>query len=148
MTRNLLLLVHLTSVSAWLGANILQFVVAPRLRRAGSAPALAWSETARFLGQRYYNVVGIVLGISGVLLVLEGDWRWRGFVFVGFGMIAIGATLGIAVFEPLLKKEASAIEAGDTAELATIRHNITSVATLDTVLLLVTMLVMIDKWMA
>ena len=148
MTRNLLVLVHLTSVAAWLGANILQFIVAPRLRRAGSAAALAWSETARFLGQRYYNVVGAVLGISGVLLVIDGDWQWRGFVFVGIGMIIVGATLGIAVFEPLLKKEAAAIEGGDAAELTTIRHNITSVATLDTMLLLITMLAMIDKWMA
>ena len=148
MTRNLLVLVHLTSVAAWLGANILQFIVAPRLRRAGSAAALAWSETARFLGQRYYNVVGAALGISGVLLVINGDWQWRGFVFVGIGMIIVGATLGIAVFEPLLKKEAAAIEGGDAAELTTIRHNITSVATLDTVLLLITMLAMIDKWMA
>ena len=148
MTRTLLVLVHLTSVAAWLGANISQFIVAPRLRRAGSAAALAWSETARFLGQRYYNVVGAVLGISGVLLVIDGDWQWRGFVFVGIGMIIVGATLGIAVFEPLLKKEAAAIEGGDAAELTTIRHNITSVATLDTVLLLITMLAMIDKWMA
>ncbi len=136
------------AVAAWLGANILQFVIAPRLRRAGSAAAFTWSEIARFLGQRYYNLVGIVLGASGVLLVLDGDWRWRGFVFVGIATIVVGAILGIALFEPLLKKEAAAIEAGNTAELTRIRHNITSVATLDTVLLLITMLAMIDRWMA
>ena len=148
MTRNLLLLVHIAAVAAWLGANLTQFVVAPRLRRAGSAEALAWSNAARFLGQRYYNVAGIVVGASGVLLVLDGDWHWRGFVLVGIAMIGIGATLGIAVFEPLLKKEAAAIEACDVTKLTTTRHSITSVATLDTVLLLITMLAMIDKWMA
>lgn len=50
MTRNLLLLAHIAAVAAWLGANFTQFVVAPRLRRVGTAPARAWSETARFLG--------------------------------------------------------------------------------------------------
>lgn len=41
-----------------------------------------------------------------------------------------------------------AIDAGDAAEVVTVRHNLTSVAVLDTTLLLVTMLAMIDKWMA
>ena len=35
MTRNLLLLAHIASVAAWLGANILQLVVGPRLRARG-----------------------------------------------------------------------------------------------------------------
>lgn len=77
MTRNLLLLLHISSVAAWFGANIIQFVVAPRLRRAGTAEARAWSDAARFLGQRYYNVIGGFVGISGVLLVLDGDRRRR-----------------------------------------------------------------------
>jgi hypothetical protein len=146
MTRNLLLLVHLAAVAAWLGANFVQFVVAPRLRRAGPPTARHWVETTRFLGQRYYNVAGILVGVSGVLLVLHGHWRWQGFVFVGIAMVLIGATLGIAVFEPLLRKEAAAIDAGDEQEVARLRHSFMSIASLDTFLLLITMLAMIDKW--
>lgn len=148
MTRNLLLLVHISAVAAWLGANLTQFMVAPRLRRSGTAEARAWSDTARFLGQRYYSVAGVIVGITGVLLVLHGHWRWQGFVVVGIATVIIGATLGIAVFDPLLRKEAAALDAGDTATVAKLQHNITSVATLDTFLILITMLAMIDRWMA
>ena len=146
MTRNLLLLVHIASVAAWLGANFVQLVLAPRLRRQGKDEAIAWSEGARFLGQRYYNVAGVIVGVSGVLLVLEGDWRWRGFVLVGIATVVIGATLGIAAFDPLLRREAAALHLGDDATVARIRHNLTSLAALDTTLLLVAMLAMIDRW--
>ena len=50
MTRNLLLLAHITSVAAWLGANILQLVVGPRLRARGGEVARQWAETGEFLG--------------------------------------------------------------------------------------------------
>jgi hypothetical protein len=146
MTRNLLLLLHLAAVAAWLGANFTQFVVAPRLRRYGAPTDRHWSETSRFLGQRYYNVVGVVVAVSGVALVLHGHWHWRGFVLVGIATVVIGAALGIAVFEGLLKREAAELDAGDLPTVARIRHNFTAVAVLDTLLVLVTMLAMIDKW--
>ncbi len=148
MTRNLLLLVHITAVAAWLGANFVQFVLAPRFRRHGPAEAKAWSEAARFLGRRYYNVAGVLVGASGVFLVLDGDWGWHGFVLVGIVTVVVGATLGVAVFEPLLKGEAAALERGDDAAAARAQHNVASVAFLDTALLLVTVLAMIDKWRA
>jgi hypothetical protein len=148
MTRNLLLLVHLAAVAAWLGANLVQFVVAPRFRRRGTVEARAWSDTARFLGRRYYNVAGVLVGASGVLLVLDGDWGWHGFVLVGIAMVVIGATLGVAVFDPLLRQEASALERGDDEAAARAQHDVVSVALLDTALLLVTMLAMIDRWHA
>ena len=148
MTRNLLLLVHITAVAAWLGANFVQFVLAPRFRRRGAAEAKAWSEAARFMGRRYYNVAGVLVGASGVFLVLDGDWGWHGFVLVGIATVVIGATLGVAVFEPLLGQEAAALERGDTPAVARAQHNVVSVAFLDTALLLVTTLAMIDKWKA
>lgn len=146
MTRNLLLLVHLASVAAWLGANLVQLVVAPRLRRVGTDEARAWSQTARFLGRRYYNVAGGVVGLSGVLLVLDGNWHWRGFVLVGIATVVIGAVLGIAVFDGQLRREDQALGAGDRARATRAQHVITSVALLDTFLLLLTMLAMIDRW--
>jgi len=147
MAHNLLLLLHLTAVAAWLGANFIQFVVGPRLRRLGPPTDRHWTETSQFLGRRYYNVAGVLVGASGVLLVLHGHWHWQGFVIVGIVTVAIGATLGVAVFEPILKQELRALADGDEAGAAKARHNFTSVAVLDTVLLLITMLAMIDRWM-
>jgi hypothetical protein len=146
MTRNLLLLLHLAAVAAWLGANFVQFAVAPRIRRAGIAEARAWSQAARFLGQRYYNVAGVVVALTGIGLVQDGDWRWRGFVLVGIAMVVIGATLGIAVFDRQLRAEDEALAAGDTVAATKAQRTITAVAMVDTVLLVVTMLAMIDHW--
>jgi hypothetical protein len=146
MTRNLLLLAHIASVAAWLGANFVQFVVAPRFRRAGGDTAQRWTDTAQFLGQRYYNVVGVLVAVTGVALVLHGEWHWQGFVLIGIAMVVIGGVTGVAILEPLLKRETAARSAGDEAAVARIQHNFNAVAALDTLLVLVTMLAMIDRW--
>lgn len=148
MVRNVLLLVHIAAVAAWLGANAVQFVVGPRMRRRGPAVAAAWSDTALFLGRRYYNVAGAVVALSGVGLVLHGHWGWHGFVLVGIAAVAIGAGLGILAFEPRLRRELAAIESGDEVGARRLQHDITSIAVLDTAVVLVTMLAMIDRWMA
>ena len=148
MTRNLLLLVHIAAVAAWLGANLVQFVISPRMQRAGPETARAWSETGLFLGQRYYNVVGAAVAVSGIALVLHGHWKWRGFVLVGIGMVIVGGLVGVLLFDRLFQSEAAALESGDAAGAAKARHNITSVAVLDTTLVLITMLAMIDHWHA
>ena len=148
MTRHLLLLVHIAAVAAWLGANLVQFVISPRMRRAGPEAARVWSETGRFLGQRYYNAVGALVAVSGVALVLHGHWKWRGFVLVGIGMVVVGGLLGVLLFDRLYQSETAALESGDATGAAKARHSITSVAVLDTTLILITMLAMIDRWHA
>ncbi len=146
MTRNLLLLAHITSVAAWLGANILQLVVGPRLRARGGDVAREWAATGVFLGQRYYNVVGALVAITGIGLVFESDWEWRGFVLVGIAMIVVGAITGIVGFDRLFKREVKARTEGDEVAARRTAHNITSLALMDTILLLITALAMIDKW--
>ena len=148
MTRNLLLLTHITAVASWLGANVLQLVVGPRLRASGGEVARQWAETGVFLGRRYYNVVGAAVAVTGIALVLHGEWHWRGFVLVGIAMVIIGGITGIAGFDKLFRGESAARAAGDDATARRMTHNITSLAVMDTTLLLLTMLVMIDKWKA
>lgn len=146
MTRNLLLLAHIASVAAWLGANFVQFVIAPRFRRAGGEFAQRWTDTASFLGMRYYSVVGALVAVTGISLVLHGHWHWQGFVLVGIAMVVVGGVTGVAVLEPLLKKETAARTAGDDAALAKAQHNFNAVALMDTLLVLITMLAMVDRW--
>ena len=146
MTRNLLLLAHITSVAAWLGANILQLVIGPRLRARGGDVARAWASTGEFLGQRYYNVVGGLVAVTGIALVLHGHWRWQGFVLVGIAMVVVGGVTGVVGFDKLFKAEVKARNEGDEATAKRVTHNITSLAFMDTFLLLLTMLAMIDRW--
>jgi hypothetical protein len=146
MTRNLFLLAHITSVAAWLGANILQLVVGPRFRARGGDVARAWASTGEFLGQRYYNVVGGLVAVTGIALVLHGHWHWQGFVIVGIAMIVVGGLTGVFGFDKLFKAEVKARTEGDEVTAKRVTHNITSLACMDTFLVLVTMLAMIDKW--
>jgi hypothetical protein len=146
MTRNLMLLAHITSVAAWLGANILQLVIGPRLRARGGDVARQWAETGEFLGKRYYSVVGGLVLITGIGLVFHGHWEWRGFVLVGIGMVVVGAVTGIVGFDRLFKREVAARTSGDETAARRAAHNITSLAFMDTFLVLLTMLTMIDRW--
>jgi hypothetical protein len=146
MTRNLLLLAHIASVAAWLGANFLQLVVGPRFRALGGEVATQWARTGQFLGQRYYNIVGILVALTGISLVMHGHWHWQGFVLVGIAMVVIGALTGVFGFDRLFKREIAARESGDDATAKRITHNITSLALMDSFLILITMLAMIDKW--
>ena len=146
MTRNLLVLAHITTVAAWLGANILQLVVGPRLRAQGGEVARQWAETGRFLGKRYYNIAGLVVLVTGIALVQHSGWNWRGFVIVGIAMVVVGGITGVAGFDRLFRREREARAAGDEATAKRVTHNITSLAVMDTLLLIVTALAMIDKW--
>jgi hypothetical protein len=146
MTRNLMLLAHIASVAAWLGANILQLVIGPRLRARGGEVAKQWAETGEFLGRRYYNVIGGLVAVTGIGLVFHGHWEWKGFVLVGIAMVVIGGVTGVAGFAKQFKNEIAARTEGDEAGAKRAAHNITSLAYMDTFLLLVTMLAMIDRW--
>jgi hypothetical protein len=149
MTRTLLLVLHITGVAAWLGANFVQLVLSPRFARGPADIAAAWTRQTIFLGERYYNAAGGLIGLTGVLLVLETPWGWEaGFVWVGIAVVAIGGTLGGAFFGPLAKRRAAALEAGDPATADRAQARIIPLAVLDTVLILTALLAMVHKWQA
>jgi hypothetical protein len=68
--RTLLLVLHITGVAAWLGANVIQLVLSPRLTPASPEIAAAWTRQTIWLGRRYYGPVGGLIGVTGVLLIL------------------------------------------------------------------------------
>lgn len=149
MTRTLLLALHITAVAAWLGANFVQLVLSPRYARSSNDEAAAWTRQTIWLGERYYPFVGAVVAISGVLLVLETDWDWdAGFIWVGVAVVLIGAALGVAAFGPLAKRRAEALERGDTTTATAAQARIIPFALVDTGLILLAILAMVDKWQA
>jgi hypothetical protein len=148
MTRTLLLALHITGVAAWLGANFVQLVLSPRFARGPAAVAAAWTRQTVWLGERYYIAAGVVIGVTGVVLVLDGDWSWSsGFIWVGIAVVVIGAVMGGAFFGPLAKQRAAALEAGDTPAADAAQGRIIPLAYLDTALVLIALLAMVDKWM-
>lgn len=147
MTRHLLLLVHIASAAAWLGANFVQLTVGKRMLGRPDETAARWAETTGRLVSTYYNVAGVGLGVTGVLMVLDGDWPWSsGFIAVGITALVVGGVLGIIEFAPLSKKIAAAARAGDGPTLARlVKRNVLS-ALFDSTVVLTTILAMVSKW--
>lgn len=147
--RTWLLAIHIVGVAAWLGANLVQLLLSPRFARGPADAALAWTNQIIWLGERYYNVVGVGVLLTGVALVLDGDWSWgAGFVSVGITVVIVAALLGIFAFSPLAKRRAAALASGDTADADAAQRRIMQLAVLDTTLVLVAILAMTDRWQA
>lgn len=143
--RNLLLTLHIASAAAWLGANFVQLALTPWFAARGGEAAASWFEGTGLLAKRYYNVAGAVLGVTGVLLVLELGYAWSsGFVAVGITVIVVGAALGIGFFGPEGERLAATARSGGRAD----PRRYLSVAGLDTVLVLTAILAMVSGWRA
>jgi len=147
MTRTFLLWLHIASVAGWLGANYVQLVLGPRFAKASPEVAGAWARQTAWLVARYYNAIGALVAISGVLLVLDGPWSWDDrFIWVGIAVVVIGGALGGLAFGPLSRRQVAALEAGDASTAAEVQRRVTPLAVLDTALVLLAVWAMVDKW--
>lgn len=143
--RNLLLVVHIAAAAAWLGANLTQLSLTGWFVRRGGEVAAAWFDATGVLAKRYYNLAGMVLALTGVLLVLEIGYAWSsGFIAVGVTVIAIGAALGIRFFAPEGERLAAAARAGGSPD----PRRYLSVAALDTALVVLAIVAMVWGWRA
>jgi hypothetical protein len=110
--------------------------------------AAAWTRQTIWLGERYYIAAGALIAVTGVTLVIDGDWSWSsGFIWVGIAVVVIGAVMGGAFFGPLAKQRAAALDTGDVAAADRVQGRIIPLALLDTALVLTAILAMVDKWM-
>ena len=143
--RDILLVLHIAGAGTWLGANVVQAVVPPSVARVGAATLAGWYRLSSVLAKRLYMPAAILILITGVLLVLQDDAYEFGSVFVtiGFGMIVVGALLGIFVFGPGGDAAADAVESGDQSAIRAAVARITRWGLIDTLLLLFTITAMV-----
>jgi hypothetical protein len=145
--RTFLLAVHIAAVGAWLGANFVQGVLSPRFAKEPPAVAAAWTRQQMWLGERYYNLAGGLIAVTGILLVLDGPWDFSdGFVMIGIAVVVIGGLLGVLAFAPLARQRLTGLESGDIASADAAQGRIIPLAVLDTVLILMTIVAMVHKW--
>lgn len=143
----LLLVVHIVAVAAWLGANLVQAYLAGRTRRAGVAERRWWVETQGAMARVYYSVAGVVVLVTGVLMVLDDRAEFSdAFVSIGFAAIIIGIVLGVAVFGPGSRRLAAAIDAGDAATERALDTRLGIFGVVDTLVVVVTIAAMVGKW--
>lgn len=147
MFRNVVLALHILSVACWFGANVVQLLLSPRYAKGDAGEASGWTRQTIWLGERFYTTNGAVLLLTGVALVIDGPWAWSDpFVWVGIAVIVIGAVMGAAFFGPLAKQRLAGLESGDTATADAAQTRIIRLAYVDSALIVLAVLAMVDKW--
>jgi hypothetical protein len=143
--RDILLILHIAGAGAWLGANIVQALAPPLAAKQGPAAQAGWYRIAAKLSSRLYMPAAILILITGIWMVLLNDAYGFGtlFVTIGFGMIIVGAILGILVFDRGSEQAATAIEGGDQGAIRSATGRLAGFGVLDTLLLLFTITAMV-----
>ena len=143
--KDVLLILHIAGAGTWLGANVVQAMAPSLAARQGPAAHAGWYRVAAKLASRLYMPAAILLLATGIWMVLLVDAYGFGtlFVTIGFGMILIGAVLGILVFDRGSERAATAIDGGDQAAIRSATGRVAVFGVLDTVLLLFTITAMV-----
>lgn len=138
-------MIHIAAAGAWFGANVMQAVVPTMAAKQSVETAAGWYRIAGQLSKRYYTPAAIILLLTGVAMVINNDTYGFGtlFVTIGFGMIVIGALIGIFVLDPGATVAADVIESGDPGEIKAAVARMARFGTIDTLLLLFTITAMV-----
>jgi uncharacterized membrane protein len=145
--RDVWLGLHIIGVAAWLGANFTQLFVVRILESGSHETAKTWHSASALMVRTYYNAAGALITVTGILLVIDGDWEWSsGFIAVGFTTIVIGGALGVLFFAPTSQRAIAAHEAGDDIASHRVLRRFTLGALVDTTLVIVTIFAMVGKW--
>jgi uncharacterized membrane protein len=102
----LLLFVHLSAAVIWLGGGFMFQVYGAVVRRGGDKAELAqFAGRAGVLGERMFVPASLIVVLTGVGLMLEGNWEWEQ-LWVVFGLIAFAASFfnGLLLISPTAKK--------------------------------------------
>ena len=145
--RTALLALHIAAAACWLGADVLAHVIGPRLDQESTEVATAWTRAQVWMHDRYYPAVAVAVLVTGVLLVVDGDWSWSSdFIWVGVGAIVLGASLGGGGLGSLSKRRLAALESGDAPTAAEVGRRLKALGAVVTLLPIVAIVAMVAKW--
>ena len=146
--RDTLLTLHILAAGAWFGTNVVQIAVNPTLGSKSAEVAADWHRTLVKFSRYLYMPASLIILGTGVWMVLDSDaWEFsQAFVSIGFLAIILGAVLGMAFFAPNSRKAADALDNGDTDTARAIEQRVNIVGSLDTVVIIVTVVAMVAKW--
>lgn len=147
--RTFLLVIHIVAAGAWIGANVTQVVVTPRVSKMGGEAAAVWMRATVTMGRLLYTPAAILSLLTGFALVLRSGSPYefeQAFVVIGVAMVVAGAVLGARVFGPQGERAAAAFEAGNGDGAREIVARLTAFGFLDSALLVVTVWAMTAKW--
>jgi uncharacterized membrane protein len=146
--REVAIWLHIIGGSMWLGTNIAQAAIGPKLM-ADERAALPWLKAvAKASGPVYGAASGLIL-ITGVYLVLSSNGAYTFgtvFVTIGLAILIILGALGGLVFNKKTKQMVGMLEGGNAALVAPAYKSLSNWGILDTALMAVAILAMVSKW--
>ena len=144
--RNVALWLHIIGVSMWLGTNVAQMLIGPKLVNGGAG--LQWLKAVDKASGPIYGSASVVILLTGIYMVLSNDAFSFGSAFVGIGIavVIIGGALAGLVFNRKTRQAIGLFESGDNAKAMPVYKSIGSWAVLDTALVAFAVLAMVSKW--
>lgn len=146
--RDLLLWLHIIGVGTWLGANLTQAFVGPKLM-ANRETAPGWLRAIEKASRPLYGGASGLLLISGIILVIISDGAFRFsslFVTIGFAVVIIGGALAGLVFGRKTKQMIGLYDSGQDAQVPAIYRSLSTWGIIDSLLIVVAILAMVSKW--
>jgi hypothetical protein len=144
--RNVALWLHIIGASMWIGTNVAQMLIGPKLVDGGVG--LQWLKAVDKASGPIYGSASVLILLTGIYMVLSNDAFSFGSAFVGIGIavVIIGGALAGLVFNRKTRQAIGLFESGDTAKALPVYKSMTSWAVLDTALLAFAVLAMVSKW--
>ena len=146
--RNLLLWLHIIGGGTWLGANLMQAFVGPKLM-ANRETAPGWLRAVeKSSGPLYGGASGLLL-ISGIILVLISDGAYKFgslFVTIGIAVVIIGGALAGLVFNRKTKQMIGLFDSGQDAQVPAVYRSLSTWGIIDSLLIVVAILAMVSRW--
>lgn len=146
--RTFALWLHIIGAGLWLGTNVVQAVVGPRLTKIEGA-AVPWLRAVESASGKIYGTASALILLPGIYLVLASDDAYSfgsAFVGIGIAILIIGGALAGLVFTPKTRKAIGLFENGEGSQAVATFKSIGVWGAIDTVLVLFAILAMVAKW--
>ena len=137
---------HVTLVILWIGSAIVQMPMALRVRSKDLARKHHHSETAAFLGQRWFPPLAGLTGLTGIALWIDGPYDF-GVLWINLALAGwlVSSIVGGVFFGRAVPQMEQAYGAGDEAAGDALLGRILAVARFDMVLTLLIVFDMVVK---
>ncbi|MBN4064721.1 DUF2269 family protein [Dehalococcoides mccartyi] len=146
--REILLAVHVIAAVIWIGGGVALNLIAVRLIRTNPELLRPMLKTFDWLVNRTILPASLVVLVFGILLVLEGTYRFEDtFVIIGFIGAVSTIVIGAGFLSPRMRKQDELWEKhGDSSEIASQALSRTMlIARVDIVILFVVIANMVIK---
>jgi uncharacterized membrane protein len=111
-----LLIIHILAAATWLGAGVTVALLSSMAQAETIGAGLAVSFEK--IGNLLFMPTGILVLISGVVLVLDSPWKFTSlFVIIGIIAVVNGAVFGARVTGPMTKSMQQAHQSSDVPRL-------------------------------